>query len=327
MSAPSVVVMGGGTGTFAVVQALKKLPVSITTIIAVSDSGGSTGRIRDEFGFQPVGDLRQSLAALAEDQQENWIQRVLLYRFEKGTGLKGHNLGNLLLTALQDMTGSTHQALVVAQQIFRLQGTVLPVTEENVQLKIHYSDGTTEVGEHILDESPEKPKTIDHVTLTPECKISPDARQAIETADLLLIGPGDYYASIMATLAVPGIKEAFASTKATVVYITNLMTRRTQTHNMTASDHVKGIEQALGRPVDRVLLNTEPISSNTLKLYEVEQEYPVIDDLESDKRAVRVPLASSTVIQKSASDTAHRSLVRHSPAKLAQACIALLDEV
>ena len=122
-----IVVIGGGTGIFPVTAGLRHLNnVEISTIISVSDSGGSTGRIRDEFGFQPVGDLRQSLAALAEAENEEWIRKLLLYRFEKGDGLKGHNLGNLILTALQDMTGDTSEALFRIKQIFRLKGEVIP---------------------------------------------------------------------------------------------------------------------------------------------------------------------------------------------------------
>jgi|SRR5579859_6416639 len=319
-----VVVMGGGTGTFPVVSGLKHEKVQISTVIAVSDSGGSTGRIRDEFGFQPVGDLRQALAALAESQGEEWIRKILLYRFAKGNGLQGHNVGNLILTALQDMTGDTTKALEIAEKVFRLEGKVIPVTSDNVQLKIVYEDGSSMVGEHILDERHDVTKKIRTVELIPHAEVSPLAAKAIQQANLIVIGPGDYYASLMATLVPDGIRESFAKTKAKVVYVVNLMTRFTQTHEMTANDHVTGIEKAIGRKVDFILMNSQPIPEKFLQLYAKEHEFPVVDDLDGDGRVIRAEVLSEQLNQKAQSDTAHRSLLRHDPEKLRRVLAKLL---
>src|SRR3989339_1483070 len=158
-----VVVIGGGTGTSTVVSGLKHKPVEITALVSVADSGGSTGRLRDEFGFQPVGDLRQTLAALAKENGQKWIRKLLLYRFSKGEGLKGHNLGNLILTALQDMAGSTENALEIAEKVFRLRGKILPITNENVQLEIHFDDGTVLLGEHWLNQHSLGERKIKHI--------------------------------------------------------------------------------------------------------------------------------------------------------------------
>ncbi len=312
-----VVVMGGGTGTFAVVSALKMLDCDITSIIAVSDSGGSTGRIRDEFGFQPVGDLRQSLAAMADSDGQEWIKKILLYRFSRGDGLKGHNLGNLLLTALQDMTGSTSQSLEIAQKIFNLSGTVIPVTEENVNLEITYTDDSTVVGEHTLDEDITEPKTIQSVKLIPDCTLHSKAEEALKNADLIIIGPGDFYASLLATLVVPGIPAAFGKIKGEIAYITNLMTRLTQTHDMTALDHLNKIEATLQRTVDFVIVNNAEIPAAAKTLYANAHEHPVVDDLGINSKVVREPLISDDVLIKDTSDTAYRSLLRHDPEKLA----------
>ncbi|MDQ5950849.1 MAG: hypothetical protein QG639_126 [Patescibacteria group bacterium] len=311
-----IVVMGGGTGIYPVVSALKELPADISTIVTASDSGGSTGRIRDEFGFPPVGDLRQSLAALAQSEGEEWIRKILLYRFDKGTGIKGHNLGNLLLTALQDMTGSTTKALQIAEKIFRIDGEVIPVTEENVHLKITYEDGTEVMGEHTLDEDIESPKKIVSVSLEPACKLNPSAAKAIEQADLIIIGPGDYYASLMAVLVAEGIQQAMAKSTAKILYAVNLMTRLTQTFEMSALDHVKGIEKVIGKPIDFILLNSEQIPAEILAKYAAEKEYPVVDDCGSDPRVVRAPLLEDTVFQQQNNDTAHRSVLRHNQSKL-----------
>ncbi len=310
-----VVAMGGGTGTFPVVCALRHFGVDISSVIAVSDSGGSAGRLRDEFGFQPVGDLRQALAALAENEGEEWIRKILLYRFEKGAGLRGHNLGNLLLAALQDMTGDTTQALEIAEKVFRLDGRVIPVTKDNVQLAVIYVDGSIVIGEHLLDQTVTKPKKIRRVTLTPSGKINPLARDAIAQADLIIIGPGDYYASLMATLLPTGMKAALKKTNAKVVYIVNLMTRLTQTHHMTAQDHVHGIEKAIGRPLDAIILNSQPIPPSILTIYEQEGEHPVIDNLDTPN-VIRAELISDHIFQPQQNDTAHRSLLRHDSMKL-----------
>lgn len=319
--------MGGGTGTYAVIQGIKREPVSLTAIIAVSDSGGSTGRLRDEFGFQPVGDLRQSLAAIADAEGEEWIRKILLYRFSKGEGLKGHNLGNLLLTALQDMTGDTTQALEIASRVFRLHGRVIPATSENVQLKIQYQNGQTKIGEHILDETTTEADPIESITLEPQASIHPQADNAIRKADLIVIGPGDYYASLLATLAPLGVPAAFKDTKAKVVYIINLMTRKTQTDGMSALEHVKGIERAIGRPVDAVVVNNAPIPDEILRLYAQEAEFPVVDDLPTTPNVIRAPLISELKVEKTAYDTAHRSVLRHDGERLREVVWSLLQSV
>lgn len=319
--------MGGGTGTFAVTSALKKLPCNISAIIAVSDSGGSTGRIRDEFGFQPVGDLRQSLAALADPKSQEWIQKILLYRFAKGSGLQGHNLGNLILTALQDMTGSTTQALEIAEKAFHLHGKVIPVTENTVDLQIHYTDGSTVVGEHVLDETGNEPKRVDYVTLIPECVLNPLAKQQIKAAKCIFIGPGDLYASLLATLVVPGIRQAFKQSAARIVYLPNLMTRRTQTHDMSASQHVEKIEHAIGTSVDVILMNNAAIPQPILTAYAAEEEFPVIDDMNSDDRVIRADFIKQQPVPKAASDTTYRSLLRHDPEKLTKVLTTLVAAV
>ncbi len=311
-----VVSLGGGTGTFPVVTALKALRTDISAVISVSDSGGSTGRIRDEFGFQPVGDLRQSLAALANKERQEWIQKILLYRFSKGSGLKGHNLGNLILTALQDMTDNTTESLEIAEKIFHLDGAVIPVTASNVNLKIHYADGTSVIGEHILDHQEENPKKIEKISLTPECKLNPPAQKAYLNADLIIIGPGDHYASILSTLVVDGTKKAFKESKAKIMYISNLMTRRTQTHGMTISNHLDQIEDAIGKKVDFILINDSTIPEKILDIYAKEEEFPVKDDLNGDKRIIRAELLLDKIVFKNEDDNVYRSYLRHDAKKL-----------
>jgi uncharacterized cofD-like protein len=263
-----IVVVGGGTGTSVVLSALKQLPnVELTAIVVVSDNGGSTRRLRDEFGFLPVGDLRQCLAALADGDNQTAVRDLLLYRFHKGTGLAGHNLGNLILTALEDMKETPGKAIETAGQIFRIKGEVYPVTEEVVQLQITYQDGTTLVGEEFLDDAKLGGKTIATISLTPPAKLYEKAETALLEADHIILGPGDLYGSLLANAVVGGFAETLQKSKAEFSYIVNLMTHFSQTHQMTAADHVKMVTKYCGRQPDRIIMNRGDISPTVLAAY------------------------------------------------------------
>lgn len=315
---PNVVVIGGGTGTSIVLSGLKQYPLNLTAVISVADSGGSTGRLRDEFGFLPVGDLRQAIAALATDTNQGYISKLLLYRFAKGQGLEGHNLGNLILTALQDMTGSTAKALSIASEIFQLRGKVYPITLKDIQLVIEYRDGTIEIGESVLDHK-HGGKPIASVKTSPRASISPMAKQAIETADCIVLGPGDLYGSLLPNLIIQGVKSAFSRSRATIVYIANLMTHFTQTHNMTAADHLKVIEKHLPKPVDYILLNQQPIAPTIANMYRRQHEFPVIDDLADDPRVIRRNLINIISDKK-------QTYLRHHSHKIAQLIMRIISK-
>jgi uncharacterized cofD-like protein len=313
-----VTVIGGGTGSFVVISALKHLPVDISAVISVADSGGSTGRLRDEFGFLPVGDLRQALAALAQNHQQDWIQKLLLYRFTHGSGLEGHNLGNLIITALQDMSGSTAKSLEIASRIFRLNGHIYPITTQNVQLVVEYTDGTIVIGEHHLNPAQGGGKKIKSVKLSPRASIYPKAAQSLVSSDTIIIGPGDLYASLAPNLIVSGIKPVFRKTKAKIIFVVNLMTSYAQTHNLSAAGHLKAIEGYIGRTVDGVIINNQPIPASLLKAYAKQHEFPVIDDLpaQNDPRLFRTPLIRRQKVETNPHDTIIRSYLRHDPKKL-----------
>ena len=327
--------IGGGTGTFVVLSALKAISgMDLTAIVTVADSGGSTGRLRDEFGFLPVGDLRQALAALATEKnsggnEQTWIRDLLLYRFAKGSGLEGHNLGNLILTSLQDMTGSTAKAVEVASKIFRLHGHIYPITTQNIQLVIEYQDGTVEIGEHVLDDSVKHAgDKILSLKTSPQAVIYDKAKAAIEKASVIIIGPGDLYGSIMPNLIVNGAPTAFQRSGAKLVFMMNLMTRYTQTHNMTAGDHLAVIERQIGRKFDAVIINNEVIPAKILTAYREQHEYPVLDDLNGNqgRKIIRAHLLKPALAEQKKTDAVHRSYLRHDPIKLSKVLKKIIYE-
>lgn len=305
---------------------LKKQPLLLSKIVTVFDDGGSAGRLRDEFGFLPVGDLRQSLAALSRANGTDWIKEVLLYRFGKGKGLEGHNLGNLILLALQDMTGSTPKALEIAAKIFRLSGKVIPVTTDQSNLRAKLEDGSIIEGEHLLDDASIGGKRIVEFGLTKPVKIYEEAREAILEADFIIIGPGDLYASLLANFVVDGVRESLQESKAKVIYILNLMTRFSQTHNYSAQAHLDEVTHYTGRTPDVILVNNAPIPSHIKTAYAALEEYPVKDDLE-DKAGIeiiRAPLASKIKIQPNPHDTLQRSLMRHDQHELERILLSII---
>lgn len=318
-----IVVIGGGTGSFVLLSGLKAYPVELTAIVPVTDDGGSTGRLRDEFGFLPVGDMRQCLAALAPENGQ--LRKLLLYRFDKGKGLQGHNLGNLLLTALEDMVGSEPEAIAQAAKIFRLKGRVLPVSKKLVKLAAQYSTGKTIVSEHKIEVHKLKPKEkITKLYTVPQAKINLEAADAIKQADLIILAPGDLYNSIIANLVIDGTKSAIQASKAKLVYVVNLMTLNSQTHGFTASDHLKEIEKYAARKIDQILVNNQAIPAPVIKAYKKQEEYPVKDDLGSDSRVIRQPFLAKSTYQKPKSDALKRSLLRHDSQKLAKVIINCL---
>ncbi|MBD3279812.1 MAG: uridine diphosphate-N-acetylglucosamine-binding protein YvcK [Candidatus Pacebacteria bacterium] len=318
---PKVVVIGGGTGTSVVLTGLKALGKNdLTAIVAVSDSGGSTGRLRDEFGFLPVGDLRQCLAALAHGELEQEIRKVLLYRFAKGSGLKGHNLGNLILTALEDLYASPGKAIEVASQVFRINGQVYPITEKAVQLVTEYADGTVRIGEHLLDDPKLGGQKIIRVKISPHAQIYQQAAKSIKTADLIVLGPGDLYASLLPNTLVRGFKPALQSSKAKFVYVVNLMTHYSQTHEMTAQAHLDEVVKYCQRRPDIVIVNDNHIPKSILQAYAKQKEYPVIDDLVStkDTEVIRGDFLSAVKVSQVKHDQVARSLLRHDGKKIAR---------
>ncbi len=331
MTKKKIVVIGGGTGSAVALSGLKNhSEIELSAVVVVSDNGGSTGRLRDEFGFLPVGDLRQCIAALATGENEADIRRLLLYRFDQKSSLKGHNLGNLILTSLENMTGSASKAVEIASSIFRIEGTVLPISEDDVHLVIKYADGSSLIGEKNLDDPAQGGKKITQISLDREAKIYAKAKQAIIDADLLVLGPGDLYGSLLPNALVTGFTEALAANKQNggkLAYVSNLMTHYAQTHQMTANDHLREIEKYCQRQVDFVLINNQEIPIEIREIYEAANDHPVVDDLPNEnngRQYIKADLLSTTMVKPTANDPLPRSLIRHHKQKLAKKLLEIL---
>ena len=331
MQQKNIAVIGGGTGTHTILRGLKRYQkqVNLSAIVTMADSGGSTGRLRDEFGYLPVGDVRMALAALASDidQHEELLRELFLYRFDRGNGLSGHNFGNLLLVALTDILGSEEEAIRAAARVLRVQGSVVPVTIEKVHLVAKYQDGVTVVGEHFIDE-PEPTRLgqkITELSVTPKASISSRAEEVILNADLIVLGPGDLYTSVLANCVIDGVADAIRHSAAKVVFVCNLMTKAGQTTGMGVAEHVAEISRYLGRIPDAVLVNTGILPSDLLERYAVDGEYPVAFNYEAhDCRIIPADMLAGEVIETASGDMLKRSLIRHDPRKLARKIMDIL---
>jgi uncharacterized cofD-like protein len=327
----SVVVLGGGTGTYTLLSGLKQYAdrIAIHAIVTMADSGGSTGRLRDEFGYLPVGDARSALAALARETEggEDILRKLFLYRFDRGEGLSGHTFGNLFLVALTDILGSEAKAIEVAGKILATCGEVIPVTHDNVHLVAEFTTGEVLTNEHDIDEGSlvGKEALIKELKLSTPARISARAKEVIANADLVVLGPGDLYTSILANCIVDGVPEALQDTRARLVYVLNLMSRNGQANGMGSSDYIAEIKKYVGREPDFMLVHNGPLREDLLMHYKNEGEYPVLHTYTGGSVVeVMGDFVSQEDVSIRKGDTVRRSLIRHDPEKLARAIISLI---
>jgi uncharacterized cofD-like protein len=329
MDKKQVVVVGGGTGTHTVLRGLREYAdiIDIKAIVSMADSGGSTGRLRDEFGYLPIGDVRNALAALANTDHV-LLRELFLYRFNKGEGLSGHNFGNLFITALTDILGSEVEAIKAAASILNVVGEVIPVTTTNTKLVATYDDGSVLIGEHEIDEAlSAKPNSrIVELSLSPRAEMLDDAYRAIVEADMVVLGPGDLYTSILANCVVDGFAEALSESRAKVVYVCNLMSKRGQTMGMHAAEHIMEIARHIGRVPDVALVNSELLNEDLVQKYEAEGDHPILNNCDSNGVCTieAVPLISGDETVPTKGDVLKRSLIRHDSHALAKNLMGLL---
>lgn len=253
---PAVTVIGGGHGLSVLLRGIKTSTNNVSAVVTVADDGGSSGRLREELGIIPSGDLRNCLVALADT--EPLMEKLFQYRFEGDTPLAGHSFGNLFIAAMNEVTGDMETALKESSKVLAVKGRVIPASKEHVRLDAVMTDGTVVEGESQI---PEAHKKIRRVQLFPKkVQAVPAAIEAIESADAIILGPGSLYTSIMPNLLVDGVAHALKNSKAIKIYICNVLTQPGETDNYTAAQHAKAILDHTGKgAIDYVLVNSTPI--------------------------------------------------------------------
>jgi uncharacterized cofD-like protein len=261
---PRVVALGGGTGLSTLLQGIKSFTSNITAIVTVTDTGGSSGRLRDEMDVLPPGDIRNCLVALSD--AETLIRDLFQYRFQEGDGLTGHSFGNLFITALSKVTGDFEEAIRASSKVLAIRGRVIPSTLEKVTLVAEFEDGSVAEGETNITE---QRKPLRRIRLEPgDCSPTPEALDAIENADLIILGPGSLYTSVLPNLLIHEIREAILKSEAHKVYIMNIMTQPGETDGFSAYDHLRVlVEHTDPRMVDVCLVNTHTVPSSMVEKY------------------------------------------------------------
>jgi uncharacterized cofD-like protein len=287
----NIVVVGGGTGNFTTLSGLKNEDCNLAAVVTMTDSGGSSGRLRDELGHLPPGDIRRCLIALSTDDcQDNIMRRLFDYRFNSGNGLSGHNFGNLLLSALTEITGNTISAIDTASHMLGVKGKVLPVTLTHATLIARLEDGTELVGESAIDLRRDNLDVgIDYIHLHPKAYVYPPVLEAIEKADAIVLGPGDIYTSILPNLIVDDVAEAINRSKGIKIYVCNLMTKPGESDGFKASSFVKVVLEYLesSGPLDYMIFNESPLPERILQRYSGDGQYPVELDWEECHKLVK----------------------------------------
>ena len=307
---PKVVAVGGGTGLSMLLKGIKNITNNITAVVTVGDDGGSSGRLREEMGVLPPGDIRNCIAALADD--EDLVTKLFQYRFKTGEGLEGHSFGNLFLTALCSITGDMVRAVKESSKVLSIRGRVLPSTLDNMRLGAEMEDGRIIHGESNIPEAHGRIKRL--FTEPKDCKALDDVITAIRDAELVILGPGSLYTSVIPNLLIKEISHEIAKSNAKKIYVCNIMTQPGETDGYAVSDHVKALMNHAGsiNIIDTVLVN-DFLPSNLAKKYQMSGSYPVKLDFENLKK-MGINIFSRKLIEDS-----KEGLVRHSSNRVARA--------
>jgi uncharacterized cofD-like protein len=308
----NITTIGGGTGTFNVLSGLgKNRQLNLAAIVSVADTGGSTGELRDEFGILPPGDVRRAIVALAEDTDV--VRRLFEYRFKIGRRIAGHTVGNLLLTALSDITGDFERGIEELSTMFNVHGKVIPVTLDDVHLGVTLENGERIIGETDID-IPKHDASIPirDAFLLGGGRLNPRAREAIENSDYVIIGPGDLYTSIIPNLLCPGMVDTLRHAQARIIYICNVMTKHGETDGFYVDDFVRVLEHYLGEGrIDYLLVNSGELRDDLLEKYRSEGKTPV-------RMRDRSQLAGKGIKIIERDFTSDTDYIRHDPRKLAR---------
>lgn len=307
---PKIVAIGGGTGLSMLLRGIKNITNNVTAVVTVGDDGGSSGRLREEMGVLPPGDIRNCIAALADD--EDLVTKLFQYRFKMGEGLEGHSFGNLFLTALCSITGDMVRAVKESSNVLSIRGRVLPSTLDDMKLVAEMEDGRIIHGESNIPEANGKIKRL--FTDPQNCRALADVISAIRDAELIILGPGSLYTSVIPNLLIDEISHEIAKSNAKKIYVCNIMTQPGETDNYSVCDHINAIVKHAGsrKVIDAVLVN-DFMPSNLAKKYQIAGSYPVKLDFENLKK-LGVKLVTRKLIEDS-----KEGLVRHSSNRVARA--------
>lgn len=313
-SKPRIVSIGGGTGLSTLLRGLKKYSADLSVIVTVTDDGGSSGRLREELRVMPPGDIRNCMIALSED--EHLMSRLFRFRFNSDGGLHDHSFGNLFLTAMAGVTGDFAEAVRLTSEVLAIKGVIFPATNSNVQLRAELEDGTWVEGETRISASKRR---IRRVQLNPpDAQPLPDALEAIGAADVITIGPGSLYTSLIPNMLVKEVIGAIRESRATKIYIQNIMTQPGETDRYSAADHVRVLAEHCGGVLfPNVLLNNAAPSMEILKRYDAENACPVEID------AARLAAMGLQTVERDL--LAEDGVIRHDPDRLARAVFEMAE--
>jgi uncharacterized cofD-like protein len=322
MKNPSVVVIGGGTGTYTLLSALRDKPVHLTALLTMVDDGGSNRILRDDFGLLPTSGVRQAIVALSKNR--SLLRELFMYRFHQGNGISGMTFGNLFLAAMADIVGDQEKGIEETCKLLSVQGEILPISLDDVRLVAKYEDGSEVTGEHLIDEPAHDGKlAIVDMWTTPKAAITDKAKAALLGADYIILGPGDFFTNTVPNLVVDGVCEAIMQSRGKLIFIENLMTKYGDTIGFTAKTFIEKLAHYIpSEHLDAILINTDlEYPEEILQKYREEGAEPVRDDLDelnlgSTTQIVRAPILSHQQEQKSKSDVLARSVFRHDQEKL-----------
>ncbi|HIU64170.1 MAG TPA: YvcK family protein [Candidatus Avacidaminococcus intestinavium] len=310
---PAITVVGGGTGLSVLLRGMKYITNNCTAVVSTADNGGSSGRLRQEMGIIPPGDLRNCLVALADT--EPLMEKIMQFRFKGDNQLAGHSLGNLFIAALAEVEGSVEAGLAATSEILKVRGHVVPSTLEDVNLMAEMSDGTVVKGESEITLAG---KRIKRMSIVPsDAHATQGAINAILQSDILILGPGSLYTSVIANVLVPEIKEALVASKAVKIYVCNVMTQPGETDGFGAYEHVEALVDHVGTQfLDYVIVNNQRVTATQLSMYQEKGSMPVSPDVDAI-RQLGIQVVPASLISND-------DFVRHDPVKLAQTVISLV---
>ena len=314
-----IALIGGGTGLSSLIMGLKKYNENISAIVTVTDDGGSSGRLRKEYGIIPPGDIRNCLVSLAE--QDNLMSKLFSYRFGGNGEISGHNFGNLFIMAMSDVFGGFEKGILEASKILATKGNVIPATFQKVQLIAEKEDGILVYGETNIASTEGK---IKNLMIEPEnCKAAVFSVKAIKNADVIILGPGSFYTSIISNLLINDIRETLIKSKALKIFVCNIMSQPGETSGYSSKDYLEILEKYVGENVlDYILVNNSELPKNLLRKYAKAGSYPINDDLNLKNTDGTIKILSDFFGEKISENSIY---ARHDPLKLAKAIKKLVE--